>query len=372
MAIAMSLGVVASTPARADDLDEATPVEVDEPAITAPGTTPPTPTPEVTTHAERSKTGSFAIGAGFNPDDGFVFGARIAQDDLFHTGQQLVLSAELSQIRQDFSLAHVLPIGGFELRSELLASARDFGSFGRESVGGALTLGRQLTPSTRIYARYRIEEVTVEPSGLAMTRAPGMAALLGNGNFATLGAGVVYDTRDALALPRHGTRLELFGERADRQWGSDYSLDRVGVVGEHARDLGPFTLRLAGRATYVRSRDGMAVPLAYRLQHLGHADVRGFEIGSFGGVGGNIEAIGRAELELPVWKRAGLSLAGFHDMGMQQNTDAAWGDTDAIVRRSIGASLIWRSPIGPLRLDVAYPLDGYGPRQFLFTVGGGF
>jgi outer membrane protein insertion porin family len=48
-----------------------------------------------------------------------------------------------------------------------------------------------------------------------------------------------------------------------------------------------------------------------------------------------------------------------------------YADTDA-VRASIGASLIWASPFGPLRFDFAYPvLKQYYDRTQWFQFGGG-
>jgi outer membrane protein assembly factor BamA len=40
------------------------------------------------------------------------------------------------------------------------------------------------------------------------------------------------------------------------------------------------------------------------------------------------------------------------------------------LQRSVGVSIIWRSPIGPLRFDWALPLDGERRgAQFLFGLG---
>jgi outer membrane protein assembly factor BamA len=117
----------------------------------------------------------------------------------------------------------------------------------------------------------------------------------------------------------------------------------------------------------------MGVPLAFRLQHEGHADVRGYPLGA-GGAGGaagaNLEALGRIELELPIVPKWGLSIAGFADAGLRYNDDAAWGPRGALLQRSVGLSIIWRSPIGPLRFDWAVPLDGERRgAQFLFGFG---
>ena len=113
------------------------------------------------------------------------------------------------------------------------------------------------------------------------------------------------------------------------------------------------------------------MPLSERLQHDGHAEVRGYALDSLPQLGSNIEAVGRVELEQSLWSKAGLSLVGWADAGVRHNTDAMFGPTDTLLQRSLGAGLIWRSPIGPVRLDIAFPLDGQTrDRQYLIGIGG--
>ncbi|MEO8700234.1 MAG: BamA/TamA family outer membrane protein [Kofleriaceae bacterium] len=320
----------------------------------------------------KKPTGWFSVGAGYNPDDGFLAGAAVGQDNLFGTGQRLVLDATLSTIRQEASIAHVLPLGaGLELKSELFVREKQYPGFRRQAQGGAVTLSHQVTRATSVFARYQVEHVGIQPAVDAVARAevPAMGTL-GEGFLQTIGGGIAYDTLDAQMLPRHGTRLELAGERS---LGEAYTMIRANAKLVHARPVGPFTLRFSGRASYVRSDDPLGVPLAFRLQHDGHQDVRGYGLADGNLIGSNVEALGRAELELPVWKRAGLSIAGFADAGYTRNTDHAWGAADPALRRSVGLSIIWRSPIGPLTFDWAVPLDGETrDKQFLFSVGGSF
>jgi outer membrane protein insertion porin family len=336
--------------------------------------------------APRPPTGTFAIGVGFTPDDGFFARAEVAQADLLRTGQRLALSADVSAIRQHFRLVHEVPAllgSGLDLQSELFSSRRAYPAFTREATGGAVTLGKRLSRATRVYTRYRVEHVTMDlaapgaprPLGAELGASPSMmpaaGATLGAGLFASLGAGLAYSTLDAPVLPRRGSRLELFAERADRRLGSAYELVRAGGIAEHARPLGPFTLRLHGHAAAVHSRDPMGVPLAFRLQHEGHATVRGYSLEAGSPGGHNFEAAGKVELELPIVPKWGLSIAGFVDAGLRYNADAAWGPRGALLQRSVGVSVIWRSPIGLLRFDWAIPLDGdRRDAQFLFGFGG--
>jgi outer membrane protein insertion porin family len=347
----------------------AAPAHADEATETAPAET------------EREPTGSFEIGAGYSSDDAFLAHAAVGQDDLFHTGQHLSLQTDLSATRHRAVLAHELPdlLGsGLSLRSELFTGRRLYPGFTREATGGQLTLAKQVG-ATRFYARYRAEYATLGFPDMegAARGGPGAPILgpgpIGDGMLATLGGGVEYSTLDAPVLPLLGTRLHLWAERADRRWGSAYDLDRAGVDVEHARPLGPLTLRLRGGASRVWSRERFGVPLAHRLFHDGHAEVRGFALDQGPRFGDNLEAHGSVEVELPLVKKHGLSIAGWHDLGYRDNLDGAWGAPGSLVQRSLGASIIWRSPIGLMRFDWAFPLDDKTREpQFLFSLGGGF
>lgn len=187
---------------------------------------------------------------------------------------------------------------------------------------------------------------------------------------ATLGAGVEYDTRDDRYLPRSGTRFLLDAERADRRLGSGADFVRVTAAIDHARPLGPFTFRASARGGYVRGVGGDEVPLAARFQHEGHADLAGYPYGSIGARDGfahgfDGQGLGRAELELPI--AYGISIAGFAGAEVDYTAGAMRALT---VNTTAGVSIIWRSPIGPLRFDWAVPLDGpdHAP-QFLFGLG---
>jgi translocation and assembly module TamA len=73
-------------------------------------------------------------------------------------------------------------------------------------------------------------------------------------------------------------------------------------------------------------------------------------------LGGNFKYTTRAELEVPLISKWGISAVGFVDMG---GIYAPGRGTSGL---SAGLGLVWRSPIGPLRLDWAVPVDGPAPR----------
>ena len=123
----------------------------------------------------------------------------------------------------------------------------------------------------------------------------------------------------------------------------------------------------------------------------GGETVRGFETNGFGprdvstddALGGNIYAAATAEVQfpLPVMPRElGFKGAFFADAGTLFDTDITEEDLgptgilrdEAAIRSGVGGSLIWASPIGPLRADFAYALtkEDYDHTQWFRFSGG--
>jgi translocation and assembly module TamA len=115
----------------------------------------------------------------------------------------------------------------------------------------------------------------------------------------------------------------------------------------------------------VASGTAAGVPASERLYLDGSSDVRGYAPGAIAPLGGFSKAVGSAELEAPVIPTWGVSAVGFVDGA------AIFDGTQGHVGTSAGVGLLWRSPLGPLRVDYAVPLDGGEPRWVL-GLGGAF
>lgn len=337
------------------------------------------------------RPGRFELGLGIDPDEDLVFGARVINDNLFGTGHGLSLAATLSSRRQDFTLrydARRILGTDFDLTTEMWNRERRYHGFTREGVGGSMTLSRPIAPHTRMYVGYRLEEVAVDvgASSAAASLQHGSAGPLrgpfDGGLVASVRTGLIYDSLGQGWWRRAGTRAELYAERADPGLGSDVRFGRAGASLRHHRPLGPLTLRLSGAAEAILAPSGQTVPLAERLQLEGHAHVRGFGYGTAGpmwsregdtvGVGGNLRGTARAELEVPIYAAWGLHAAVFYDAGIVRDLDGLSRNAGGL-HQSAGLGLIWRSPIGDVRVDLAQPFgdERSGP-QLLFSIGGVF
>ena len=112
----------------------------------------------------------------------------------------------------------------------------------------------------------------------------------------------------------------------------------------------------------------------------GGETVRGFATNGYGprdttsgfAVGGKNHVSGTAEVQFPLPGLPpdfGLRGAAFADAGILTSVDPMAGTivSDTLVRTSVGGSVVWASPFGVLRLDMAVPLTkaSYDKTQFL-------
>lgn len=326
---------------------------------------------------------SFLVGAGYGPDDGLILRSAVASRDLFGWGQTLALSAELSRRRKLLLIHFEEPELTDDLGLSLDLHWREdsWPGFDRLGAGGSLALSRRLGRNTRAFLAYRLEDVSVERDGSengAILRevASGVGERASAGLVSAVRLGVEHSTIDTPLFPRRGTSAGAWIEAADRRLGSDTDLVRGRAWLGHHRPLGPLTLHILGSAEAVTSRDPLGVPLSERLQLDGASDLRGYAPGGLGPIdalgaslGGNVKLTGRVELEFPIAPRFGLSGAVFADAGALLDVEGRHGAAGS----SVGIGLLWRSPIAPIRLDLAFPLDGDGLQPgLLFGLGVAF
>ena len=107
------------------------------------------------------------------------------------------------------------------------------------------------------------------------------------------------------------------------------------------------------------ARDDEELPFFDRLFAGGEFSVRGYPTNSLGPIsedgiplGGEAMFVTNQELRFPIWSI--INGVAFFDAG---NVWATRQDVGSMLFKSVGAGLRADSPIGPLRLDLAFPLD---------------
>ena len=153
--------------------------------------------------------------------------------------------------------------------------------------------------------------------------------------------------------PSWGNRYSLRFQGASRSLGSDVDLAKVVASGKWLRSFGDnnyllFRTELGALDTNEFDR----LPLSHRFFAGGDQSVRGFGYQTIGPedasgevIGGQYLAVGSAEVVFGIGESWGWAF--FTDTGK------AFDDSSEENRVGVGTGLRWKSPVGPLRVDVA-------------------
>jgi outer membrane protein insertion porin family len=249
----------------------------------------------------------------------------------------------------------------------------------------ARRFGQRLTTTIR----YTIENTDIIDEQIAPEDQLLVDRLFPQVRLSTFFGGVLRDSRDDVLEPTRGTVLGADGTLAARAYGSEVGFAKTFLQGFAYRRLPGRGFVLAGGA-----RVGLAKAFAYKLPRLdaegnpvlgdngiqlndvvtdlpaaerffsgGDTTVRGFALDRLGTdetldpqgfpQGGNGMLVLNVELRAPFWK--GLGLVGFVDTG---NVFRRASDVDlAELRVATGFGVRYRSPIGPLRVDLGFKVN---------------
>jgi translocation and assembly module TamA len=173
----------------------------------------------------------------------------------------------------------------------------------------------------------------------------------------TPGIGWINVDADNTLRPTRGHRLDVQFSGANDALGSDATFGRVEASAKWIRSFRRNArLLLRAQLGYIASRDFDSLPPSVRFFAGGDNSIRGFEFESLGPldasgkvVGGDRLAVASAEYELPFSAR--WSAAVFIDSGN------AFTGSEFDARTGAGFGLRWQSPLGPIRFDVAWPVN---------------
>ena len=340
---------------------------------------------------EEQPTGELSFGAGYSTSEGVIGDISITERNLMGKGQyvRLGFSGSLERAQVDFSFTepHFLDrnlAAGFDLFYKEV-DFQDVASFSQRDAGGDIRLGFPIADNTQLGLRYKfVNEQIFDVSNNASLA---VKESEGTSNVSSVGYTVAYDTRNLPQSPTSG----IF---------ASFSQDLAGVGGDvnyirsvaDARGYYPITnkLTLVGRVQggNIEGWGGDDVRMT-DLFFKGGETIRGFKRAGFGprdacedpvtgerihpcskdSLGGKVYWATTAELRFPfpfIPDNLGMQGAVFVDAGslfdpsdFALNAVAREGSfifDSSQVRLSSGFSIIWQSPLGPLRADIAQAL----------------
>lgn len=364
----------------------------------------------VNVNVEERPTGEFAVSGGYSTANGWMSEVSVADRNLLGRGQFAKASVSYGQYSRGFNLSLVEPYllgyrmaGGIDFYGQKNLST-SYVSYNSETLGVNLRLGLALTEELSVQPHYSIyrQEITLPdfnncyPAGT--TVASGLTCVpaslpvrleLAQGpvTVSIVGYTLTYNTVDNLNSPTSGLITTLTQDVAGV--GGDVNFIRTSADLRNYYEVLPDVVGVlhlqGGHETGWGGKD------LRMLDHffMGPNLVRGFAPAGIGprdltsgttndALGGSMYWGGSMEFQTPLYflpKEIGIKFALFADAGSlwdyqgpttgsapagsPTQTIQVGLDKFANVRSSIGAGLIWDSPLGPLRIDVAYPVTKY-------------
>ena len=335
-------------------------------------------------------TGNFTFGAGYDDSDGLFLLAEVHRGNLFGTGRELNVAAEVSKVDQVFDIEYRNPYHTAEGVSRALFLNREkidtdsvtTADYLSETTGGGIRYKIPMSEYNALSLSFAVEDIHLEST---TSTPPEYQSFIDrypdNLNF-NLATGFSKDTRDSIFFPRRGSFRRISAELGIP--GSDLEYYKVSLRGSWYRQLaGRLILNARGDIGY---GDGYGdldeLPFFKNYYAGGASSVRGFEARSLGPVstgvdadplGGGIRTVAGIEMYFPVFglpedndKRLSL----FMDSGQvfASSSDFDFGE----IRMSVGAGFHWFSPVGPISLTMAQPLNdeaGDDVKRIQFTLG---
>ncbi len=319
--------------------------------------------------AEQS-TGELSVGAGFSTADGPLADFRIRERNLLGKGQDLTLATTIAGKRSEFDLSFTEPYfmdrdiaAGVDL-FHITRDQQDESSFDQKRTGGGLRLGYPLSENLRQTLRYRIEQNEIDNVDSDASRF--IRDQEGQRFTSAISQRLAYDDLDSKLFPTDGYSLWLDTEFAGLGGDAKYVSGKAGAAYYYPVSKG-WVFNLLGEGGAIKGVMDEKVRINERY-FLGNNTFRGFEKAGIGprdevtgdALGGNYFYRGTAELTFPLGFPEEMGIAGhlFNDIGslweLEDGNQAGVQD-EASLRAAAGIGASWRSPFGPVRVDLAAP-----------------
>lgn len=344
---------------------------------------------DVNVHVEERRTGSLRFGIGYGTGSGLLLNLGVYQNNFLGTGDRLSLTINNSRINTVYQISYL------DRFYTLSGINRNISIAYRETDAGRANLADYgFTTFTASYA-YQIPltnvdsvELGLELNSLTLDLSSNPTALqqafVDNNGKQNMGVslvlGWVHDSRNRAIFPDRGWWQHITAQVSIP--GSDLQYYRLNYEQDYYVSLTEvLTLVLSSTVSYGNGYgETDKLPFFQNFYAGGMYTLRGFAANSLGPLnengdptGGNFRLLGSVGLRFPIpfVDSDAAQLTTFVDFGQVYNTAQSSVDLGDL-RYSAGLAVTWFSPLGPLTISLAQPLNarsGDDTQFFQFAIG---
>jgi outer membrane protein insertion porin family len=340
----------------------------------------------LTVNVTEQSTASLSVGLGYSSTTSLLGEVSYSDSNWFGRGQNLRISLQASYITKQavFSFTEPYFLGrdlaaGFDLYET--QTNFDQAAFQSNSTAAVLRLGYPISEYSTVALNYTYKIENVKPYEGAPLNVELAAGEL---NGSEVGFTYAYNNLDDIRKPTNGTTFAFSQQFAGFGGNLKFLLSSVTAATYAPLFDGAMIATLQGRAKYITGYGGSFVPFEERIFDGGDT-FRGFALAGVGprdivapnntgALGGTVDAIGTAQVRFPslVPESYGINMGLFTDFGTLGRLDNLTPATrvctgvqysgvgtcvkdNLAFRASAGISVQWKSPFGPVQIDLGLP-----------------
>ncbi|MDE0159812.1 MAG: outer membrane protein assembly factor BamA [Candidatus Dadabacteria bacterium] len=321
---------------------------------------------DIDVKVEERPTGFFSFGGGVSSVENFLFSGQIQESNLFGYGKTLSLDAQVGGVTKALSLNYRDPYffgTNWLLDISLYAHDRDYRDFERAAKGISLGVGRRIKRNfqVRVFQEFSQQDVhNVRGDALFVLSETERTIV-------STGVGLSWDTRNNYLDPTKGFLLSTAVEYAGLFAGNTDFIKYNAT----AKSWIPFWkgTYFAAKANYgllhlIDAGDDLVVEERFFLG--GPNTLRGFryrrvgprrptDTGGYVIIGGVQQVLASLDFVVPLSKTVGLKAVAFFDIGNAFDQDE-FSLNPSNLRKDAGFGIRWISPLGPMKLDIGFPI----------------
>ncbi|ELU2122864.1 outer membrane protein assembly factor BamA [Campylobacter coli] len=326
-------------------------------------------------NVKEASTGAISGGIGYGSSDGLLLNASLSDTNIFGSGIKSSVSVDKSDDTLSGRISLINPRildSQYSLGGTLYSNDYEWDNYSEKNYGFDITLGRQFARYYNVSLTYNLEQSDIYHLSPTLLRT---GYELGKTIKSSITPAITFNNTDDYYLPRKGIiasiSLEYAGLGGDQEFLSSSSKFNFY---QGLQDYIGYDLIYRYKASFYKVWDEGYLPINQRIYLGGIRSLRGFESRTVSPknewgdeVGGTIAFANSVELSFPLIDRIKLRGSVFFDYGMIGNKNL-----DEIQRMSTGLGIEWITPIGPLQLVFAKPLNdkkGDDTNTFEFNLG---